>query len=168
MSIFNIKIGPKNSVQNMDHIWKIKITTHLPRLKIITTFIYLLKTVTGKVCNALNSVFFSPVHDPCIAAFFARPTFLSMLKIFTSDKWKDAYFHDWVEHRLFYLLKFKFLHGYFLTSPTLWTASLNRKGFWSKNIDAQTEIVFDVRAFLRTKELYWGWKICKNSLSIKK
>ena len=34
---------------------------------------------------------------------------------------------------------FKFPYGYFLTPPT---ASHNRRGFWSKHMDGQIEVVF--------------------------
>ena len=66
----------------------------------------------------------------------------------------------------YFLLKLKFPYGYFSTPPTLCTVPLNRRGFWSKHVNAQN-LTFFLGAFLRTGGLHQVQKICK-SLSIKK
>ena len=86
--------------------------------------------------------------------------FLTMLKAFTNDNSKDTYFHDSL-CILIVSAKLQVSLWLLLTPPTLCTASLNRRGFWSKHMDAQTETIFDLGTLLRTKGLYDSKKIVK-------
>ena len=52
-----------------------------------------------------------------------------------------------------FFCKAQFVGQQISTPPTLCTASLNRKGIWSQQMDAQTKAIFGTEASPRTRGL---------------